>query len=239
MFNLKSAMAAVLGRRMRPKADAVISAGELLSDPLGGEVKVPVLRPLGAGLMNIEYAAASITERAVLGMLVRSASAKRIFEIGSFRGVTALTMALNAPEPAVIWTLDLPPDLSSGQVASKYYEGNAKSGFHDMARNNADRLVGTAFRDYVGPNRIEQIFADSAKYDFSSHAPIDFFFVDGCHEYEAAKTDSLSAWAALRSGGMIIWHDYNWPSVERAAREVCPAGITWVAGTSIGFAKKP
>ena len=87
-------------------------------------------------------------------------------------------------------------------------------------------------------SRVEQLFGNSATFNFNAYAPIDFFFVDGCHEYEAAKRDTLSAWQALRSGGLLVWHDYTWRSVEEAVSEVCPAEVTWVDGTSIAFARK-
>lgn len=37
----------------------------------------------------------------------------------------------------------------------------------------------------------------------------DYVFIDACHEYDAVKSDSRNALRLLKSGGMIIWHDYG------------------------------
>src|ERR1044071_1525579 len=42
-----------------------------------------------------------------LCMLCRGLNAKNIFEIGTFHGYTALHLAMNSPEDAVVYTLDL------------------------------------------------------------------------------------------------------------------------------------
>jgi predicted O-methyltransferase YrrM len=190
---------------------------------------------------GVEFAAASLLERVALGALVKRQRAARIFEIGTFRGVTALAMASNAPEGSVLYTLDLPPDLSVGAVASHYYSNSPGSGFHQMATAGAARNVGLAFRGYRGPCRIVQLFGDSAEMDFQEYEDsIDLFFVDGCHEYDAARRDTLTAWSCLRHGGVIVWHDYLWASVQDAARDArLSAEITSVQGTSIAFARRP
>src|SRR2546428_10219387 len=45
-----------------------------------------------------------------LGALVRASGPRAIFEIGTFDGTTTLQLALNSPDDAVVWTLDLPQD---------------------------------------------------------------------------------------------------------------------------------
>lgn len=39
--------------------------------------------------------------------------------------------------------------------------------------------------------------------------PFDLVFIDGCHHYEYVKKDTQNAIKYLKSGGMIIWHDYG------------------------------
>jgi hypothetical protein len=50
----------------------------------------------------------------------------------TFRGMTAVTMAVNAPLDAVRYTLDLPPSLSAEDIAARDYQ-NQTSGFHQAA----------------------------------------------------------------------------------------------------------
>lgn len=59
-----------------------------------------------------------------------------------------------------------------------------------------------------------QLFGDSTKFDFSPYYPIDAWFIDGKHNYEYVKNDTLQA---LKSCPMlIIWHDVQIPEVEKA-----------------------
>ena len=50
----------------------------------------------------------------------------------TFRGMTAVTMAVNAPLDAVLYTLDLPPSLSAEDISARDYQ-NQTSGFHQAA----------------------------------------------------------------------------------------------------------
>lgn len=224
-------------------ADRVISVEALMRDALGGEIRLPCLvsPDVETGAEHgIDFAAASVLERVALAVLVKQEAPRSIFEIGTFRGVTALVMASNAPEGSVLRTLDLPPDLTTDDVATRYYTSSPGSGFHQMAGAGADRRVGAVLRDYAGPCRIEQLYGDSQTMDFSAYyGGVDLFFVDGLHEYPAARRDTLTAWRCLQAGGLIVWHDYLWETVSRA---VCDAElgvpITHVRSTTLAFARK-
>lgn len=51
---------------------------------------------------------------------------------------------------------------------------------------------------------------------------LDFVFIDADHSYEGVSAD-IRAWRPkIRSGGMLIGHDVDWPSVRRAAAKLCP-----------------
>lgn len=227
----------IVGKRP-PRCDRKISTPDFLTSPDGGVIQLPVLSSLGQRAHSINYAAANLLERLALGRLVQTSGAMRIFEIGTFRGVTAVSMAQNAPAGATIWTLDLPPDMTAKDVAHTVYASANRSGFHRMVEQGAEREVGAAIKDYRGAATIEQLHGDSMTFDFSAYAPIDLFFVDGCHDYEHARRDTEAALSCTRPGGLIVWHDYTWSTVERAANELCD-GITWIAGTSLAFHERP
>ncbi len=58
--------------------------------------------------------------------------------------------------------------------------------------------------------KIEQIYCDSAKFDYSLLGKIfDLFIIDGCHDYNYLKIDTENAFKYTRKGGVIIWHDYG------------------------------
>ena len=51
---------------------------------------------------------------------------------------------------------------------------------------------------------------------------LDFVFIDGEHSYEAAKADIEAWWHKVRSGGLLMGHDYDrqrFPGVCRAVDE--------------------
>jgi hypothetical protein len=87
--------------------------------------------------------------------------------------------------------------------------------------------------------RIEQLWGDSATYDFGPE-PVDLAFVDGSHAYEYVLGDSRRTLALLPpAGGVIVWHDYGeWDGVTRALDELRAtdpafAGLTRIAGTTL------
>jgi predicted O-methyltransferase YrrM len=132
-----------------------------------------------------------------LCMLCRLAKPKRIFEIGTLHGSSALHMALNAPEAEIV-TLDLegPARLQTTAVDRHYaVEGQRR------------KLI---FEGLPEERRIKSLHGDSAVFDYSPFEnSIDFFFVDGAHSYEYVKADTLNALRCTREGGIIAWHDYG------------------------------
>jgi hypothetical protein len=149
-----------------------------------------------------------------LCLIVSLICPKRIFEIGTAKGYTALQFAANAPE-ADVFTLDIPPDSPKAlpiTVMDEAFEGVEK---------------GETLKGRAEPNKIHQLLGDSAKFDFSPyHKNIDFFFIDGAHTYEYVKSDTLNALKCCHSGSVIAWHDYGRRGVNGVSRwlhEFAPA----------------
>jgi predicted O-methyltransferase YrrM len=68
----------------------------------------------------------------------------------------------------------------------------------------------------------------------------DFVFIDGDHGRQAVLRDTALAYAIVRPGGMIVWHDYHnleTVDVRAALEEMAAAGasIQHVAGTWLAF----
>lgn len=167
----------------------------------------------GAGI------ATSIAELGYMAMICRGLKPRRIFEIGTFRGRTALNFALNSPDDCTIYTMDLPPESRQAR---------------DTEMNAADAKIVTESHtgiDYVGKDvahKIEQIYANSLEFDFSPYeGQIDIVFVDGAHHYHAVASDTRNALRMVRPGGFVLWHDFanygDYNDVTRAVLDVCPA----------------
>jgi predicted O-methyltransferase YrrM len=130
-------------------------------------------------------------------MLCRLVKPKKIFEIGTLHGSSALQMALNAPE-AEIFTLDLEGSTSlKTTTVDRYY----------AAEGQRRKLI---FEGLAEERRIHTLHGDSAAFDFSRfEGSIDLFFIDGAHSYEYVKADTTNALRCTRDGGVIAWHDYG------------------------------
>lgn len=143
-----------------------------------------------------------------LCLIAKLTNPKRIFEIGTLNGYTALHFAMNAPQ-AEIYTLDLPPDTSvrlSTTLGDDEFVGDS------LKRK---RL----FEGREEGKRIHPLFGDSAALDFSPfHGTIDFFFIDGSHSYEYVRNDTLKALDCCHPGSIIAWHDYGRRGVNGVSR---------------------
>jgi predicted O-methyltransferase YrrM len=141
-----------------------------------------------------------------LCLITRLVRPRRIFEIGTYRGYTALQFAANAPE-AEIFTLDLPqgsttllPITVKDKELAPVEKGETLKGRKDAAK-------------------IHRLLGDSASFDFSPYAKnIDLFFIDGAHTYEYVKNDTLKALECCHSGSVIMWHDYGRRGVNGVSR---------------------
>ncbi|MBA3889044.1 MAG: class I SAM-dependent methyltransferase [Gemmatimonadaceae bacterium] len=170
----------------------------------------------------------SLLEVTVLSRLVREHAPMAIFEIGTFDGRTTLNLAANAPDDAVVYTLDLPANKPTAYAL-------APADYHFVNKPaSGARLAGTPYAA-----RVTQLYGDSATFDFSPYRA-EFVFVDGSHAYEYVMSDSMRALELVGSGpGVIVWHDYaGWDGVTRALHELAAtdprfASLRWIRGTSL------
>ena len=176
-------------------------------------------------------ASLSIQEFAVLLLLLKRVNAKKIFEFGTFKGISISQLTLNLPLESEIYTLDLPENATSTSFAIVD---------PDEAAFAAEQGKGTLVPAALRP-RIRFLQQDSAMFDETPFiGRMDFVFVDGAHSYDYVKSDSEKGWRMLRSGGIIAWHDYRPqdPDVVRFLLE-CPFKPACIAGTTVAFATKP
>lgn len=112
--------------------------------------------------------------------------AKKIFEIGTYRGQTTCGFA-DVCDDAEIYTLNLPPDQDG-----RYGE-----------------FIGSFIQTNPNKHRIHQVFSDSKSFDTTPYRHMmDFIFVDGDHSYDYIKNDTQKAFELLAPNGAIVWHDF-------------------------------
>jgi predicted O-methyltransferase YrrM len=137
----------------------------------------------------------SIRGLAYLVAIAQAVGASRIFEFGTYNGLTALTLAANLRE-AMVDTLDLPP----GTVPA-----------FPLADSDVDH-IGASNRIYPETpesSRITQHLADSARFDFSRFSGVfDLVYIDGAHSPDYVRSDTDHAFRIVKDDGVVIWDDY-------------------------------
>jgi len=175
-------------------------------------------------------ASVSPMECAALAALAHLVEAKRIFEFGTYKGVSTTQLVLNIAPGGMVFTLDLPedhpayslpiPKLDEQKIAAEGAKGS---------------LIPKTLLD-----RVTFLKSDSATFDEKPYlGTMDLVFVDGAHSYEYVKNDTEKGWRMLRSGGVIAWHDCV-PSHSEVVRYIKKSSFVSkrVSGTTLAFAIK-
>ena len=175
-----------------------------------------------------------INELAFMAMVAAALEPKRIFEIGTYRGRTALNFALNSPDDCEIFTLDLPDE-------ALVTAAQATRGVDARVIQSDDRLLGVEYAGKDVSSKITQLYGNSLQFDFTPFEnQVDLVFVDGGHTYDIAGSDTDNALRMCRSGGVILWHDFanygEFHDVTRAVMDRLPGNQvvqienSWLAG---------
>jgi hypothetical protein len=162
-----------------------------------------------------------------IAAIVADQKPMNLVEIGTFDGNTTLQLALNAPEGAVVHTLDLPP----GETVTKE---PILSG--DLKYILDEKKQWRKFEYKESGKKIQQHLGDSTDFDFSLFKEVDFAFIDGGHTYECVKSDTENFLPILSKGATLMWHDYTpfFPGVFRYLNELSHTlPLRHIAGTNL------
>jgi hypothetical protein len=158
------------------------------------EITFPPLRLLEDGNQSLDGMAALVGLAQLIG-------ARTIFEIGTYNGVMAYTLAQNLPHVHV-HTLDLPPE------KDPVLPLEAGDDYHIQARTSR------VYENTAVSSRITQHYGDSAEFDFEPYVgACELVYIDGAHSYEYVKNDTQIANRLLNHKGAIVWDDY-WMNVS-------------------------
>jgi glycosyltransferase involved in cell wall biosynthesis/tetratricopeptide (TPR) repeat protein len=187
------------------------------------------------GSLDTSRALAGFTpphDTAAVLTLVAYQRPRRVLEIGTAAGHMTANLTVFTPADAIVYSL--------GIVA----EDGAKSGTQAQEYEVPRRDQFAKHLNHFGTaHKAQLITADSRTYDFNRLTPLDFVFVDGGHDYQTARSDSLRAYQALRPGGLLVWHDLPsptpWVEVEKAVADLAfPEPVYKIAGTGVAFLVK-
>lgn len=122
----------------------------------------------------------------------------RIVEIGSFRGRSAIVLALGAPDGTTVVAIDphAGGDRGPGEIRTERDRGE-----HDNVAFHAN-LASAGVADRVELARLPSAAAHAAV-----AGPVDLLHVDGAHRYAPAR-DDIAGWGArVAPGGRLLIHD--------------------------------
>ncbi len=167
---------------------------------------------------------------------------RRVFEFGTYNGMTTRQIALNTPADCRIVTMDVIPDSSE---AAALEIGEIDS--YLAKKCGAFRFrVGEYFLGTQQEAKIEQIWGDTLSLDVTPFMrQMDLVFVDAGHTYRYIKSDTENAVKMLApGGGVILWHDYMQvlhPDVTQYLLERAQSGmrISHLRGTALAVHRAP
>jgi predicted O-methyltransferase YrrM len=171
----------------------------------------------------------SVSELLALNGILSRRPRQRYIEIGTYRGCALVQVHAMLPTAELHSLNILPADAKPG---TRELLGPDEIG--EMARAR-----GVPYHQWLG---------DSRKFDFSQAAPFDAVFIDGCHDVEYVRMDTVRTLKHLRPGGVIIWHDYHDRNdlgnqvrlaVHQLDKGFFEKQIVHVEGTSLAFWESP
>ena len=163
-------------------------------------------------------------ELEIIAALVRSVSARTMIEIGCRDGRTARVLLDNVESLERYVGIDVPLDYQP-ELPGQRSEIVAEPGFHVRA-----------------DERFELMVLQHGSLDLEELEPCDAIFIDGDNSRRVVAHDSALAFAAVRRGGIIVWHDYtsiHFDDVTDVLKNLEGAGrrIKHVAGTWLAFCR--
>jgi predicted O-methyltransferase YrrM len=157
---------------------------------------------------NAESVVTRTGETQILSSLIMRLRPRKVFEIGTYNGFTALHFAYNTPDDAVIYTLDLPADYEIKVKAEKANYSYDDFLVVELSKQNINNRI---FKKDRHGGKIRELFGDSMRYDFSPYyGNIDLVFIDGNHSGPFVRSDTENAFKMLSDRGVIIWHDFDY-----------------------------
>ena len=162
-----------------------------------------------------------VDDAPIFRYLYRNFRPKRHLEFGTWQG-RGVTYVLEECD-ATVWTINL-------LVGERKEDGSYEYGVSPEERDSAmawarrlgmAQLQSTCITDSLGfigryylerglGHRVCQIYCDSRQWDTSAY-PAGFFdsiLIDGGHQRDVVLNDTRKALPLLRSGGLIMWHDF-------------------------------
>ena len=163
--------------------------------------------------------AMTIRQSAYLFGLIRQMRARRVIEIGRYKGGSTLLIAAAMNEEAEFWSIDI------GEKETRLHCGESSRPFDEMLADMCKRF-GLKVNIIVGDSRTVEL--DSGE--------VDLVFIDGDHTYEGVKNDFERFGKRVRMGGAVLFDDAfdegifktHSDTVGKLVNEIIAGGEFWL-----------
>ncbi|MFB3786089.1 MAG: FkbM family methyltransferase [bacterium] len=173
-----------------------------------------------------------VDDSPIFRYLYRHFRPRRHLEFGTWQG-TGVLYCLEECE-ATVWTLNLPrgetlPDGSPAYSVPASEAPDVPAWVRPVPGGYQTDSCGFIGRYYLERNlgkRVCQIYCDSREWDIANY-PEGFFdsaLIDGGHQEDIVANDTRKAMQLVRSGGLILWHDFC-PRPEVLNAYECARGV--------------
>lgn len=187
--------------------------------PFDLPVKPPLRFEHLAGLFtstSLDHAVISMPVRqaAYLFGLIRQALARRVIEIGRYKGGSTLVIAAAMNGDGEFWSIDI------GEKAARLQPTRSRS-FDEQITGMCERWG----------LRVQLIVGDSRTIELET-GEVDLVLIDGDHSYEGVRSDFQRFGTRVRPGGAVLFDDAfdegvfrtHSDTVGRLVQEVCAGG---------------
>lgn len=158
--------------------------------PLDGKLEFQHLAGLFASTaLDHGVIALTVRQAAYLFELIRRMRARKVVEIGRYKGGSTFLIAAAMNGAGEFWSIDL------GRLEARV-RGQASRPYDDQLRNLCARL-GLRVHLIVGDSRTVEV--DTGE--------VDLVFIDGDHSYEGVKSDFERFGRRVRLGGAVLFDD--------------------------------
>lgn len=130
-----------------------------------------------------------------------------VVEVGCWRGRTTRALVDNCPGTVfAVDTWEGSPELKEELEFMRQYTGDPEWLFHEFTKNVSGALV----------LRMPSVEAAKVFPDRS----VQMVILDAAHDYYSVCDDIRAWWPKVAIGGILCGHDFNYPDVAKAVREV-------------------
>ena len=160
---------------------------------------------------------------------------RRHLEIGTWEGHGATTVARTSD--AEIWTVNLPEGERDAEGKPMYPQADSPATTANplaLRPSDAGATIGWRYREGGFGPRVHQILGNSLDLDYGQWSPgfFDTIFIDGGHTIEVVVNDTEKTLPLLRSGGLMIWHDFC-PDLLTLEQNEAPRGVVAAVATNL------